>query len=250
MGFVANQPRRLGGVLDSASAQKAARFVRTCDSFGLPLVVLVDTPGFLPGVRQERDGVLRHGATLLHAFAGARVPRLTVVLRKAFGGGCIAMNSRALGADLVLAWPDAQIGVLGAKQAVDLLHRRELAAADDRDAEAGRLQAAYTETHLGASVAARDGHVDEVVEPGETRDRLAWALRTLGGCAVITSYVAVGDSFSAGIPGQTPWPDLVARAPVRCLAGAPLRELRRGRRDQPRRRRPTSSAPRSLAGPT
>ena len=181
VGFVANQPRRLGGVLDSASAQKAARFVRTCDSFGLPLVVLVDTPGFLPGLRQERDGVLRHGATLLHAFAAAEVPRLTVVLRKAFGGGCIAMNSRALGADLVLAWPDAQVGVLGAKQAVDLLHRRDLAAADDRDAEAGRLQAAYTETHLAATVAAREGHVDEVVEPSDTRDRLVWALRTLGG---------------------------------------------------------------------
>ena len=180
VGFVANQPRRLGGVLDAASAQKAARFVRTCNSFGLPLVVLVDTPGFLPGVRQERDGVLRHGASLLHAFAEAEVPRLTVVLRKAFGGGCIAMNSRALGADLVLAWPDAQIGVLGAKQAVDLLHRRELAAADDRDAEALRLQAAYAETHLAASVAARDGHIDEIVEPWDTRGRLAWALLTMG----------------------------------------------------------------------
>ena len=180
VGFVANQPRHLGGVLDAASAQKAARFVRTCNSFGLALVVLVDTPGFLPGVRQERDGVLRHGAELLHAFAAAEVPRLTVVLRKAFGGGCIAMNSRALGAYLVLAWPDAQIGVLGAKQAVDLLHRRELAAAYDRDAEALRLQAAYAETHLGARVAARDGHIDEIVEPRSTRERLAWALRTLG----------------------------------------------------------------------
>lgn len=181
VGFVANQPRRLGGVLDGGSAQKAARFVRTCNSFGLPLVVLVDTPGFLPGVREESDGVLRHGATLLQAFAAAEVPRMTVVLRKAFGGGCIAMNSRALGADLVLAWPGAQIGVLGAKQAVDLLHRRELAAAADRDSEAGRLQEAYAETHLAASVAARDGHVDEIVEPSDTRHRLAWALRTLGG---------------------------------------------------------------------
>ena len=136
VGFVANQPRRTGGVLDAASGQKAARFVRTCDAFGLPLVVLVDTPGFMPGVRQERDGVLRHGAKLLHAFAEATVPNLTVVLRKAFGGGYIAMNSRALGADLVLAWPGAQIGVLGAPQAVGLVHRRELAAADDRDTEA------------------------------------------------------------------------------------------------------------------
>ncbi len=180
VGFIANQPHHLGGVLDAASAQKAARFVRTCNSFGLALVVLVDTPGFLPGVRQERDGVLRHGATLLHAFAAAEVPRITVVLRKAFGGGYIAMNSQALGADLVLAWPDAQIGVLGAKQAVDLLHRRELAGAQDPGAEALRLQGAYTETHLGARVAARDGHVDEIVEPGDTRGRLSWALRTLG----------------------------------------------------------------------
>ena len=181
VGFVANQPRRTGGVLDAASGQKAARFVRTCDAYGLPLVVLVDTPGFLPGVRQEREAVLRHGAKLLHAFAGATVPRLTVVLRKAFGGGYIAMNSRALGADLVLAWPDAQIGVLGARQAVGIVHRRELAAAgEERASQMARLEAAYAEEHLGALVAARDGHVDEIVRPQDTRDRLTWALHTLG----------------------------------------------------------------------
>ena len=181
VGFVANQPRRTGGVLDAASGQKAARFVRTCDAYGLPLIVLVDTPGFMPGVKQEQGAVLRHGAKLLHAFAEATVPRLTVVLRKAFGGGYIAMNSRALGADLVLAWPGAQIGVLGAPQAVGIVHRRELAAAgEDRASEVARLEAAYAEEHLGAHVAARDGHVDEIVRPQDTRDRLTWALRTLG----------------------------------------------------------------------
>jgi acetyl-CoA carboxylase carboxyltransferase component len=180
VGVVANQPRHIGGVLDSATAQKAARFVRTCNAFGLPLVVLVDTPGFMPGLRQEADGVLRHGAKLLHAFAEAEVMTVTVVLRKAFGGGYIAMNSRALGADLVLAWPGAQIGVLGASQAVDLIHRRELALADDGGATARRLQEEYAETHLSAHVAARDGHVDEIVCPEDTRDRIVWALRTIG----------------------------------------------------------------------
>jgi acetyl-CoA carboxylase carboxyltransferase component len=180
VGFVANQPRRTGGVLDAASAQKAARFVRTCNTYGLPLVVLVDTPGFLPGTRQEGGGVLRHGAKLLYAFAEAEVPCVTVVLRKAFGGGYIAMNSRALGADLVLAWPGAQIGVLGAPQAVQLMHRRELADADDPAGLATDLEAEYAELHLSAEVAAREGHVDEIVAPDATRRRLAFALTTLG----------------------------------------------------------------------
>jgi len=148
VGVVANNPRYLGGVLDADSATKAARFVRTCDLYGLPLVVLVDTPGFLPGTKQEAGGVIRHGAKLVHAFAAASVPRVTVVLRKAFGGAFIAMNSRDLGADLVLAWPQAQIGVMGPKQAVDLVHRRELAAAEDRDEARERLAAAYAEQHL------------------------------------------------------------------------------------------------------
>ena len=131
VGIVANQPRYLGGVLDADAATKGARFVRTCDLYGIPLVVLVDTPGFLPGTSQEKLGVIRHGAKLVHAFAAATVPRVTVVLRKAFGGAFIAMNSRELGADLVLAWPQAQLGVMGGPQAVDLVHRRAIAAADD-----------------------------------------------------------------------------------------------------------------------
>src|SRR4029077_17939058 len=123
--------------------QKAARFVRTCNSFGLPLLVLVDTPGFLPGTAQERDGVIRHGAKLVHAFAEATVPRVTVILRKAFGGAFIAMNSKELGADLVFACPAAQIGVMGAEQAVGIIERRTIAAADDPAAERRRLGRAY-----------------------------------------------------------------------------------------------------------
>ncbi|MEX2023813.1 MAG: carboxyl transferase domain-containing protein, partial [Thermoleophilaceae bacterium] len=170
-----------GGVIDADAAQKAARFVRTCNAFGLPVVVLVDTPGFLPGTRQEAGGVIRHGAKLLYAFAEATVPRITVVLRKAYGGGFITMSSLALGADLVLAWPGAQIGVVGAPQAVGILHRRELAAAADPVAERDRLAADYAERHLGAGVAAASGFVDEVVTPAETRGRLRWALQTVGG---------------------------------------------------------------------
>ena len=180
VGFVANQPRWLGGVIDADAAQKAARFVRTCNAFGVPLVVLVDTPGFLPGTRQEQGGVIRHGAKLLHAFAEATVPRFTVVLRKAYGGGFITMNSRDLGADLMLAWPDAEIGVVGATQAVKIVNRREIAAADDPEEAARDLAARYAAENLGAEVAARQGFIDELVMPAQTRDRLAWALAGAG----------------------------------------------------------------------
>ena len=181
VGIVANQPRYLGGVLDANAATKAARFVRTCDLYGIPLVVLVDTPGFLPGTSQEKLGVIRHGAKLVHAFAAATVPRVTVVLRKAFGGALIAMNSRELGADLVLAWPQAQLGVMGGPQAVDLVSRRAIAAADDPAAERTRLADEYERDCLTAESAAREGVVDEIVEPFQTRVRLAAALRMLGG---------------------------------------------------------------------
>ena len=134
VGLIANQPRYLGGVLDAASSQKGARFVGKCNAFGIPLVVLVDTPGYMPGARQEGAGVIRHGAALVHAFAEARVPKVTVVLRKAYGGAFITMNSKDLGADFVFAWPQAEIGVMGARPAVGIIHRRELAAADDTEA--------------------------------------------------------------------------------------------------------------------
>jgi acetyl-CoA carboxylase carboxyltransferase component len=181
VGVIANQPRYLGGVLDAESSQKGARFVSKCNAFGIPLVVLVDTPGYLPGTRQERAGVIRFGASLVHAFAEATVPRLTVVLRKAFGGAFITMNSKDLGADYVFAWPQAEIGVMGAKPAVGIIHRRDLAAAEDREATREQLAAEYAETHLRPEVAAREGHIDELIAPSDTRRRLAGALATLQG---------------------------------------------------------------------
>jgi acetyl-CoA carboxylase carboxyltransferase component len=183
VGVVANQPRYLGGVLDSESATKAAKFVRLCNAFGLPLVVLVDTPGFLPGSKQEAGGVIRHGAKLVHAFAEASVPKVTVVLRKAFGGAFIAMNSRDLGADYVFAWPQAQLGVMGAKQAVTIVNRRDIAAADDPVAARDELAAAYAAEHLSAHTAAAEGYVDEVIPPSDTRRRLCEALSTLDAIA-------------------------------------------------------------------
>jgi acetyl-CoA carboxylase carboxyltransferase component len=179
VGIVANQPKYLGGALNSDAAAKAARFVNTCDAYGLPLVVLVDTPGFLPGVKQEAGGIIRHGAKLVHAFAAASVPRLTLVMRKAYGGAFIAMNGRDLGADLALAWPSAQIGVMGATQAVNLVNRRDIAAADDPELARTELADRYAAEHLTAESAAAEGVIDEIVEPVATRARLAGALRTL-----------------------------------------------------------------------
>ena len=181
IGIIANQPKHLGGVLDASSAQKAARFVRACNSFGLPLLVLVDTPGFLPGSRQESGGVIRHGAKLVHAFAEASVPSVTVILRKAFGGAFIAMNSKALGADYVFAWPDAEVGVMGAEQAVGILSRREIAAAEDPGAHRRRLAGSYAAEHLHVQGASADGFVDEVIPPDSTRRRVASCLEALAG---------------------------------------------------------------------
>jgi len=177
--IVANQPHHLGGVLDAESSEKAARFIGFCDSFGLPLLAIVDTPGFMPGTRQEQAGVIRHGASLVRAFASARVPKLTVVLRKAYGGAYITMNSRDLGADLVLAWPEAELGIMSARAAVGIVHRRELRVAGDPSAERERLADAYAQEHLLAEAAAAAGFVDELVSPGDTRERIAGALRSL-----------------------------------------------------------------------
>jgi acetyl-CoA carboxylase carboxyltransferase component len=176
VGVVANQPRYLGGVIDAEASQKGGKFVRTCNAFGIPLVVLVDTPGFLPGCKQESIGVIRHGAKLLHAFAEATVPRFTVVIRKAFGGAYITMNSKDLGADATFAWTRAELGIMGPHQAVGIVHRREIAAAEDPVAAREQLAVAYAARHLDASSAAHGGHIDEVIRPGETRERLASAL--------------------------------------------------------------------------
>jgi acetyl-CoA carboxylase carboxyltransferase component len=172
VGVIANQPRHLGGTIDSAASEKGVWFIGLCERLGLPLIVLVDTPGFLPGAGQERAGVIRHGAALVRAFARARVPRLTVTLRQAFGGAHIAMNSRDLGADLTLAWPKAQIGIMGARQAVAIAERRAIAAGGDTDELAQR----YAVENLSAEVAAVNGFVDEIVSPADTREHLLRAL--------------------------------------------------------------------------
>jgi acetyl-CoA carboxylase carboxyltransferase component len=169
IGIVANQPMHLGGVLNANAAQKAARFVRMCNSFGLPLLVLVDTPGVLPGSRQEEDGVIRHGAKLVHAFAEATVPSVTLILRKAPGGAFIAMNSKALGADYAFAWPNVELGVMSAEQAVGILNRRTIAEAEDAATGRRRLASAYSSQHLHVERAAADGFVDEVISPASTR---------------------------------------------------------------------------------
>ena len=178
VGVIANNPLRLGGCLDSTSAEKAARFVRMCDAFGVPLVVLVDVPGYLPGVGQEWDGVVRRGAKLLHAFAEATVPRVTLVTRKAYGGAYIAMNSRALGATRVLAWPGVQVAVMGAVAAVRILHRRTLAAAPagQRHEVEAELAAEHEREAGGLPRAIALGVIDEVIEPAQTRRALAAAI--------------------------------------------------------------------------
>ena len=178
VGVVANNPLRLGGCLDSTSAEKSARFVRMCDSFGVPLVVLVDVPGYLPGVGQEWDGVVRRGAKLLHAFAEATVPRVTLITRKAYGGAYIAMNSRALGATRVFAWPGAEVAVMGAVAAVRILHRRKLAEVPDeaRAALEAELAAEHEQLAGGLQRAIDLGVVDEVVTPEQTRSALVAAL--------------------------------------------------------------------------
>jgi acetyl-CoA/propionyl-CoA carboxylase carboxyl transferase subunit len=178
VGVVASNPMRLGGCLDAASAEKAARFVRMCDAFGVPLVVLVDVPGYLPGVGQEWDGVVRRGAKLLHAFAEATVPRVTLVTRKAYGGAYIAMNSRALGATRVYAWPGAEVAVMGAIAAVRILHRRTLASVPPEqlhEAEA-ELAAQHEATAGGLQRAVEIGVIDAIIEPSKTRRELARAI--------------------------------------------------------------------------
>jgi acetyl-CoA/propionyl-CoA carboxylase carboxyl transferase subunit len=178
VGVLANNPMRLGGCLDSASAEKAARFVRMCDAFGVPLVVLVDVPGYLPGVGQEWDGVVRRGAKLLHAFAEASVPRVTLVTRKAYGGAYIAMNSRSLGATKVFAWPGAEIAVMGAVAAVRVLHRRTLASVPPEELHEAetRLAAEHEATAGGLQRAVELGVIDGIIDPSQTREELARAI--------------------------------------------------------------------------
>ncbi|WP_127358866.1 acyl-CoA carboxylase subunit beta [Actinacidiphila soli] len=182
VGVVANQPMQFAGCLDIGASEKAARFVRTCDSFNVPVITFVDVPGFLPGVDQEHTGIIRRGAKLIYAYAEATVPLITVITRKAFGGAYDVMGSKHLGADLNLAWPTAQIAVMGAQGAVNILHRRTLAEAttpEETEALRAQLIADYEDTLLNPYIAAERGYIDAVIVPSETRGHLVKALRTL-----------------------------------------------------------------------
>ena len=179
VGVVGNQPMMLAGVLDIESSSKAARFVRTCDAFNIPLVTFVDVPGFLPGVDQEHGGIIRHGAKLLYAYCEATVPRISVITRKAYGGAYVVMDSKSIGSDLAFAWPSAELAVMGAAGAVEIVNRRELADADDPVAKRAELIETYEETYLNPWEATDRGYVDDVIDPAETRTKLIAALEVL-----------------------------------------------------------------------
>ena len=179
VGIVGNQPMVLAGVLDIESSEKAARFVRTCDAFNIPLITFVDVPGFLPGVDQEYGGIIRHGAKLLYAYCEATVPRIQVITRKAYGGAYVVMNSKSIGADLAYAWPSAELAVMGPQGAVEIVYRRELQQAADPAARRAQLVAEYTEKFANPYVAAERGFVDDVIDPADTRIKLVEGLRVL-----------------------------------------------------------------------
>jgi methylmalonyl-CoA carboxyltransferase large subunit len=181
VGIVANQPSAMAGVLDINASDKAARFVRFCNAFNIPLLTFVDVPGFLPGVEQERGGIIRHGAKLLFAYSAATVPKITVILRKAYGGAYIAMCSKGLGADRVVAWPTAEIAVMGAEGAAEIVFRHELEASHDQATRRQELVEEYRETFANPYVAAGRRLVDEIIEPAETRRYLSHALESLHG---------------------------------------------------------------------
>ena len=180
VGIIANQPLVKAGCLDVNSSDKIARFVRFCDSFNLPLVTFVDVPGYLPGVEQEWGGVIRHGAKVLYAYSEATVPQLSIILRKAYGGAYIAMNSRSLGADVCLAWPTAEIAVMGPEGAVNIVNRRELEAADDKELKRQELVQEYRERYANPYIAAARGWIDEVIDPRETRAYVIRGLEMVG----------------------------------------------------------------------
>jgi propionyl-CoA carboxylase beta chain len=180
VGIVAQEPSVMAGVVDINAADKISRFVRFCDAFNLPIVTFIDSPGFLPGVSQEHSGIIRHGAKVLYAYSEANVPKISVVTRKAYGGAYVVMSSKYLGTDMYYAWPSAEIAVMGAEGATNILYRKELAKAEDPKAERERLEAEYREKLLNPYAAARAGYVDDVIEPAETRWMIIKALRAIG----------------------------------------------------------------------
>ena len=184
IGFVANQPLVLAGVLDVDSSDKAARFIRFCDAFNIPIVTLVDLPGYLPGVDQEHSGVIRHGAKVLYAYSEATVPKVTVIIRKAYGGGYIAMNSRHLRADFVFAWPGAEIAVMGPEGAANIIFRREINEAEDPEKVRAQKVKEYKDMFANPYVAAAKGYIDSVIEPAETKKLLLHAIEVSDNKAV------------------------------------------------------------------
>jgi propionyl-CoA carboxylase beta chain len=181
VGVVANQPMHFAGCLDINASEKAARFVRTCDAFSIPVLTFVDVPGFLPGTDQEWNGIIRRGAKLIYAYAEATVPKITVITRKAYGGAYDVMGSKHLGGDINLAWPTAQIAVMGAQGAVNILYRRELADASDQNKLRDELVTEYEDRLANPYIAAERGYVDAVIRPAETRSQVTRALRSLHG---------------------------------------------------------------------
>ena len=179
VGVVGNQPMAFAGVLDIESSEKAARFVRTCDAFNIPLLTFVDVPGFLPGVNQEHEGIIRHGAKLLYAFCEATVPRIQIITRKAYGGAYVVMNSKSIGADLAYAWPTAELAVMGPQGAVEIVYKRELQQAADPVARRAELVTEYTEKYANPYAAAERGYVDDVIDPADTRRMVVAGLRML-----------------------------------------------------------------------
>jgi acetyl-CoA carboxylase carboxyltransferase component len=179
VGIVGNQPMILAGVLDIESSEKAARFVRTCDAFNIPIITFVDVPGFLPGVDQEYGGIIRHGAKLLYAYCESTVPRIQVITRKAYGGAYVVMNSKSIGADLAYAWPTAELAVMGPQGAVEIVYRRELQNAADPVTRRAELVQEYTEKYSNPYAAAERGYIDDVIDPADTRIKLIAGLSML-----------------------------------------------------------------------
>ena len=194
VGFVANQPKVMAGVLDCDSSDKAARFIRYCDAFNIPIITLEDLPGYLPGVDQEHAGVIRHGAKILYAYSEATVPKITVIIRKAYGGGYIAMNSRHLRADFVFAWPTAEIAVMGPEGAANIVFRKEIADAEDPEGMRQQKIQEYKDKFANPYVAAAQGYIDEIIEPSETRAMLLHALK------VSANKSIAGPSKKHGVP--------------------------------------------------
>ena len=236
VGIVGNQPQNLAGTLDIEASEKAARFVRTCDAFNVPLVTFVDVPGFLPGTDQEYGGIIRHGAKLLYAYCEATVPRVQIITRKAYGGAYVVMNSKSIGADLAFAWPSAEVAVMGPQGAVNIIFRKEIDTADDAEIRRAELIEEYTERFANPYIAAERGYVDDVIDPRDTR---AVLVRSLGDAADEARADAVPQARE-----HAPVSDAVKAGPC-CARSRPRPRPTRSRRSS-RRSRP---CPRAAVGP-